>query len=43
MLNPDAKGGKTSRRRSGSLDSAPKSEKKRGRSRKEKIIEEDGD
>lgn len=43
MLNPDAKGGKTSRRRSGSLDSAPKSEKKRGRSRKEKIKEEDGD
>ena len=44
MLNPDAKGGKTSRRRSGSLDSAPKSEsKKRGRTRKDKIKEEDGE
>ena len=43
MLNPDAKGGKTSRRRSGSLDSAPKSEKKRGRTKKEKIKEEDGE
>lgn len=36
-INPDAKGGKTSRRRSGSLDSAPKTERKgRGRSKKEK-------
>ena len=43
MLNPDAKGGKTSRRRSGSLDSAPKTERKRGRSKKEKIKEEDGE
>ena len=43
MLNPDAKGGKTSRRRSGSLDSAPKSERKRGRTKKEKIKEEDGE
>ena len=43
MLNPDAKGGKTSRRRSGSLDSAPKSEKKRGRTKKEKIKEEEGE
>lgn len=43
MLNPDAKGGKTSRRRSGSLDSAPKPERKRGRSKKEKIKEEDGE
>lgn len=43
MLNPDAKGGKTSRRRSGSLDSAPKSEKKRGRTKKEKIKEENGE
>lgn len=41
MLNPDAKAGKTARRpRSGSLDSAPKSEgRKRGRSKKEKIKE----
>lgn len=43
MLNPDAKGGKTSRRRSGSLDSPPKSERKRGRSKKEKIKEENGE
>lgn len=41
MLNPDAKPGKTVRRpRSGSLDSAPKSEgRKRGRTKKEKIKE----
>ena len=43
MINPDAKGGKTSRRRSGSLDSAPKSERKRGRSKKEKLKGEEVD